>query len=173
MTTRFSSNNTELSKLFSLIPSAIKSAINDGIVDEIVIAAKRYCEEASVFQLRNEICMWREQWTQVQQPPSTAVGGYSDPSLKFYPNIKELLHLLCVLPVTSCTGERSFSSMKLLKSYLRTTMGQERLNGLALMNIHKSVIEITVPEVIDKFAQKNPRRLQLLYDDSDNAVTDE
>lgn len=107
--------------------------------------------------------MWREQWVQVEKPPSTAIKAYCDASTKLYPNVQKLLHLLCVLPVTSCTGERSFSSMKLIKSYLRTTMGQERLNGLALMNIHKNAIEISVSEVIDKFAQKHPRRLQLLY----------
>ena len=39
-----------------------------------------------------------------------------------------LLHLLLVMPATSATAERSFSSLRHVKTYLRTTMKQERLN---------------------------------------------
>ena len=46
--------------------------------------------------------------------------------------------------MTSCKNERANSCLKNLKSYLRSTMGQERLSSLALMNIHyeKNVILI-------------------------------
>ena len=62
----------------------------------------------------------------------------------------------CYLPVTVCIAERSFSSMKLLKSYLPSTIKQERLSNLALIYIHK------VEDVIDRFAAKN-RRLNCVY----------
>ncbi|CAN1189549.1 hypothetical protein LINPERPRIM_LOCUS24546, partial [Linum perenne] len=39
--------------------------------------------------------------------------------------------------------ERSFSKLKLLKSYLRSTMTQERLNGLAMVAIEKNLLEDT------------------------------
>lgn len=147
MKNRFSTTNTELTQLFSLVPSFIKPAEYD---DEIVNVAKKYCGESSSFQLYNEIAMWREHWNQSKgkvEVPSTAIEAFCDSSVTFYPNIKNLLHLLCVLPVTSCTCERSFSSMKLIKNYLRTTMRQDRLNGLALMNIHKNTINVDPLEV--------------------------
>ena len=41
--------------------------------------------------------------------------------------------------MTVCTGERSISSMKLLKSYLRFIMKEDRLWNLVLIYIHKDV----------------------------------
>ena len=40
------------------------------------------------------------------------------------------------MPVTNATSERSFSLLCRLKNYLRT-MGQERLNHLMLLYVHK------------------------------------
>ena len=57
-----------------------------------------------------------------------------------------------VLPVTSCEAESFFSTMKILKNRLRFTMVDERLNGLALIYIHKD-IDIDPEAVIDNFAR--------------------
>lgn len=53
------------------------------------------------------------------------------------PQVAKLIQLLFVIPATSATSERSFSSLRLLKSFLRTTMSQNRLNYLMLLYIHK------------------------------------
>ena len=45
------------------------------------------------------------------------------------------------IPVTVASAERSFSKLKLIKSYLRSTMSQERLNGLAILSIEKHMLE--------------------------------
>ncbi|CAK1578582.1 unnamed protein product [Parnassius mnemosyne] len=57
--------------------------------------------------------------------------------------------------------ERTFCSLKRLQTYLRNSTGQERLNGLALMSIHRR-IDIDTEEVIDLFAAKKARRLNLI-----------
>ncbi|ESO00257.1 hypothetical protein HELRODRAFT_153336, partial [Helobdella robusta] len=59
----------------------------------------------------------------------------------FFPNVKALLHILTTLQVLTATAERSFSSTKRIKSYLRNSTSENRLNGLTLLSIHK---EITV-----------------------------
>ena len=49
----------------------------------------------------------------------------------------KLLQLLLVVPATSATSEQSFSSLRLLKTFLRTTMSQSCLNHLMLLYVHK------------------------------------
>ena len=72
------------------------------------------------------------------------------------PVVKALLKILFTLPVTTSPAERSFSTLRFLKSYLRSTMGDDRLNGLAMLYIHRD-IPITVEEVLDRFAKKSRR----------------
>ncbi|KAL5851421.1 hypothetical protein ACOSQ3_006539 [Xanthoceras sorbifolium] len=49
--------------------------------------------------------------------------------------------------------ERNFLKLKLLKSYMRTTLTQDRLNGLALICIEKEMLEnIQYDDIIDEFA---------------------
>ncbi|XP_065665380.1 52 kDa repressor of the inhibitor of the protein kinase-like [Hydra vulgaris] len=60
------------------------------------------------------------------------------------------------LPVSSSACERSFSAMRRLKNYTRSTMSSERMNSLALLHIDQE-IEPNVEKVIDLFALKNRR----------------
>jgi hypothetical protein len=73
-----------------------------------------------------------------------------------YPNVSIAYRILFTIPVTVASAERSFSKLKLLKNYLRSTMSQERLNGLATLCIEKKLLdEIDVNKIIDEFASRN------------------
>ena len=63
--------------------------------------------------------------------------------------------------VTTCECERSVSALRRMKTWLRNTMENERLNGLAQMHINAD-INVDVDEVINTFARKNPTRMQFL-----------
>ena len=58
-----------------------------------------------------------------------------------YPNVSVAYRILLTLPVTVASAERSFSKLKLLKNYLRSTMLQDRLNGLAMCCIEKDILD--------------------------------
>ena len=54
-----------------------------------------------------------------------------------FPNAYIAYRIMLTIPVSVASTERSFSKLKLIKSYLRLTMSQQRLNGLALLYIEK------------------------------------
>ena len=56
-----------------------------------------------------------------------------------YPNIFMLLTIGCTLPVSNCEAERSFSGLRHIKTFLRSSMCIERLAGLALMHLHNDL----------------------------------
>ena len=52
-----------------------------------------------------------------------------------------LLLLFLVVAVSSATAERSFSAMRRLKTYLRSTMSTERLNPVMTLHVHKDLLD--------------------------------
>ncbi|XP_021761137.1 zinc finger MYM-type protein 1-like [Chenopodium quinoa] len=79
-----------------------------------------------------------------------------------FPNATIAYRILLTIPVTVATAERSFSKLKLLKSYLRSMMLQERLNGLAMIEIENDLLEkVEYEDLIDDFASKSVRRISL------------
>lgn len=75
------------------------------------------------------------------------------------PEIVALLKLYFTVPMTSCTAERSFSSLRRLKSYLRQTMTQKTLNAVALTSIHTNRTDSVDPrKIMELFISKNDRR---------------
>ena len=76
------------------------------------------------------------------------------------PNIYALLKICATIPATSCECVTGASSSRRLHTYNRACMGQERLSSLALMHIHYQV-KIVLDEVVNLFATKHPRRLDL------------
>ena len=72
------------------------------------------------------------------------------------------LRIGITLPVTVAEAEKSFPKLKLIKSYLRSTMSQERLSSLAIISINHTITEqISYDEVIDDFASKKVRRVRV------------
>ena len=48
-----------------------------------------------------------------------------------------LVSLIIVMPATNATSERSFSALRTVKSYLKSTMTQTRLNSVMILSTHK------------------------------------
>jgi len=65
-------------------------------------------------------------------------------------NLTIIMKIFLTIPTNTAECERSFSCLRRLKSYLRTTMGQEHLSNLAVLQIQRS-IPIDLNEVIDEF----------------------
>lgn len=151
---------------FYLVPSLLVEKEMEYVASKILELGTLYEEDLpNPNSLKSELHSWFIKW----KDHETEHGFSSLPTSPFhtlpqvslmYPNIKALLILLCTLPVTSCTAERSFSGLKRIKTPLRSTMGNERLSSLSLLHIHRD-IDIDIPEVIDEFARRHPRRMKL------------
>lgn len=78
----------------------------------------------------------------------------------------KLLLIIATIPMTTAEAERCFSTLKRIKTFLRSTMCQERLTALAMLAIEKEMIsnihnfnEI----VIDVFVSRKDRRMDFVY----------
>lgn len=77
-----------------------------------------------------------------------------------YPDVWIAYQILLTIPVTVASGLRSFSKLKLIKNYLRSTMSQERLNGLSILSIeHEMADKIDCADTINTFAAKTTRSM--------------
>ena len=80
----------------------------------------------------------------------------------FYPNAIIAYKILLTIFVMVASSEKCFSKLNLLKSYLRSTITQERLNGLAIVAIENDIVkEINYEDIIENFISKNTRRMLL------------
>ncbi|XP_039299125.1 uncharacterized protein LOC120354976 [Nilaparvata lugens] len=80
-------------------------------------------------------------------------------SKDMFTNLWVALRILLTIPVTVASAERSFSKLKLIKTYLRSTMAQERLNSLAILSIENEIAkELDFEEILKTFAYNKSRR---------------
>uniref|UniRef100_A0A2H8TX88 Zinc finger MYM-type protein 1 n=1 Tax=Melanaphis sacchari TaxID=742174 RepID=A0A2H8TX88_9HEMI len=80
---------------------------------------------------------------------------------EIYPNLYTLLKVALSIPVSSATCERSFSNMRRIKNWLRTSMDQERFSSLAIINIERDVSnQLKAEDILFEYAKTN-KRLQL------------
>ena len=71
-----------------------------------------------------------------------------------------ILFILAIRPSTKASNE-SFSTLKRLKTYVRSTKTADRLNGLSLMKINQD-IEIPAETIVGNFGRLGPHRLAFL-----------
>jgi len=77
-----------------------------------------------------------------------------------------LLKPIITVPMTFYEAERCFSTLKRVKTFLRSTMSEDRLNALAMLSIEKNLVRDSIDcnqNVIDMFAQLKNRRAKFLF----------
>jgi hypothetical protein len=161
---RFQSHAQIAYRLSCLLPSLCEKCT---FVD-VEEAVKFYChyltESDGLLTTQTEFLRWKAYWARqpatVNRPDNVIDALRVASDLGTYPNITVLLHIFATIPVTTATGERSFSALKYIKNYLRSTMGEQRLNGLGHLFINRD-ITLDYDMVIDDFA-KHSRRLKFV-----------
>ena len=107
-----------------------------------------------------ELDLWRSHFVG-KDLPDTPQAAFQQTNPVTLLNVRKMLVGVMVLPVMPCEAERSFSTLWYVKTYLRSTMTQERLSGLALINIHlHTSYMLSAGEVRSEFLLKNCRLME-------------
>lgn len=168
---RFSENDY---KLILMIENCLLIHTNKYLEREAEALNKFYKFAEDVSQLYREIeiyrnCIIGQHNNSDTSLSSSSIEDYASLFLKYelksmLPLVWHLFEVILTCPVSTASAERYFSSLKRLKTYLRNTMGQERLSGLALMTIEKhNTLKLMSQEGLDilteKFASQKNRRM--------------
>ena len=87
------------------------------------------------------------------------VQSLSATTKSFVPQVIVLAKILLVMPATNAVSERSFSAMKRVKAYLRSTTSDCRLNHLMVLHVHKDRTDsLNMVEVANAFVERNDSR---------------
>lgn len=89
--------------------------------------------------------------------PQSLVDAYNATNYSLYLNVYHILHLLLVAPVTSASAEKANSALGFIKTDLRSTMSQERLNDLILFcSLFTKTFLFDYSKIVDRFAVRAP-----------------
>ena len=82
------------------------------------------------------------------------------PMKEAFPELVKLLQIALTVVVSTAECERSFSCLRRTKTFLRSSMSEQRLDNLAILSIEKELAcKLSLDEVVNKFAaqDKNSR----------------
>ncbi|XP_044572317.1 uncharacterized protein LOC123257415 [Drosophila ananassae] len=75
------------------------------------------------------------------------------------PEFVRFVRLLITIPGSSCSNERSFSVLRRVKTYLRSTISQYRLNNVAILHVYRETTDkLDLDELLNEFISKNAKR---------------
>lgn len=78
-----------------------------------------------------------------------------------FPELIKVLQMSLTLAVSTAQCERCFSSLKRIKTSIRSTMCEERLNNLAILSIEQEMaeeLEKNIEQVVENFAHSHHNR---------------
>ncbi|XP_040890423.1 zinc finger MYM-type protein 1-like isoform X2 [Toxotes jaculatrix] len=101
----------------------------------------------------------------MQRPSSTVqLVQFIEPYKEVFFELYRLCKIAVAIPVSTAACERSFSTLKLVKTYLRSTMNDDRLSNLGVLSIEsRRAKALSLDSFVDRFARNHQnRRIQLL-----------
>ena len=92
----------------------------------------------------------------------TYLRSLSPAAKKFYSEVCTVVRLILVMPASNAISERTFSVMRRVKTYLRSTMNQSRLNHVMILNIYKGQLDnLDLTAIANDFVSGSEHRLRV------------
>ena len=161
LTERFTKHRTLILALEKLLPSEVVNVQ----LDEVLPCVEFYRKilppiENFAAKLKNWQSKWRVVSSATADRPKSAMDTLDKCTKDFYPIMNIIIAILATLPVSTATPERTFSTLRRLKTYLRNSTTESRLVGLSLITVHREIAQ-EPREVVRRFNLLKPRRLSL------------
>ena len=114
--------------------------------------------------LQNELHMFKRHYPPLAslQDAAKVLREMTPETRRLFGTVETLVRLLLVISVSAASSERSFSALRRLKTWLRSTMSQKRLNHVAISHVHQEFLDnIDMNEVLSKFVSASDIRTNL------------
>ena len=157
----------------------MKSFASEPCDTELAELVKMYSEYFDSFQLKRQLLLSPQTAESMGFDTSefdvndlvTFLQSLDSSRRKLLSEISTLGKLLLVMPAANAVSERSFTSLKRMKTYLRSTTGDSRLNHLTMLNVHKDRTDaLTSADVANDFVGAKESREQLFGKFSANDI---
>jgi hypothetical protein len=164
--TRFESLHN-VTRLFSfLFPEQLMTLSECDLQDEVTQLTNKYENDVS-YDLYRQLLAFRTcagSFIQKAKDPHDILNVIMSLEMSTcFPDVVTAYVIFLTLPVSVASNERSFSKLKLLKTFLRATMSHDRLSDLAILSIERDRFrEIDKRHVLEIFAQKKARKVKIL-----------
>ena len=106
--------------------------------------------------------VWKSRESNGTPLPDNLISSLPHADTDIFPNIRVLIEIGCIFPVSSAEAERSFSVLRRIKTHLRNCMKEDRLASLTLMNINAK-LAINPDEIVDRYIKRTPEDSSKLY----------
>jgi hypothetical protein len=143
--------------------SRLEHVLTSGIMDEDDNELLKTYPEISPVDLQSQLRMFHRNRDVSSVSDAVVHLQLMVPELRaVFSDVCALVRLLLVSPASSAEAERSFSALRRLKTWLRTTMTETRLNGVAVCQILRDRLDIIDKKpLLREFASRSPLRSQL------------
>lgn len=135
------------------------SPLNDDNKIHLINILKTYETDlqCTIEELSTEYEIWQKKVTMLNRPLKNAEDALKNCNPIICEHIFTILRIFATLPVSTCENERSFSMLKRVKTYLRNTTSENRLNGLALLNVCRDLTPSVDDILLDLSKNKDMR----------------
>lgn len=132
------------------------------LTDDLI---RQYCDDIDFSALTTQLAMLKTLTPCPMQSLSQLLKWFTSDATNtvslLLTQVKKVIRLILVLPATNAISERSFSTLRRVKTYLRATMSQERLNALMKLTIYKEhTSSIDSNRIIKLYIKNSTRRAQ-------------
>ena len=145
----------------------LKAAWNENYATELEFVLSVYKDDFDASRLKTQLELLSSSFNSFEKRPTLLdvrdhFTALSSGQRSFMSEICILLKLILVIPATNAVSEHSASALRRVKTYLRSTMTQVRLNNLLILHVHKQMADdLDIAACLNDFVSDSEHRMSV------------